>query len=128
MAIVRDDDHNSVIVSQEALQPMDRVQVEVVRRLIQQQRLRVMLGAKSCHTSRKLSLKVARISAHSSVVRALALGRKYHPVAACRPGGACDRSQRLLTQVPAAGLGTRPMYASRIYRTVSSGPSKPTSV
>ncbi len=41
MAVVRDDDHHAVILLQKALQPVDRVQIKMVRGLVQQQRLRM---------------------------------------------------------------------------------------
>ena len=41
VAVVRDDDQRAVVAVEEVLQPVDRVQVEVVRRLVEQQRRRV---------------------------------------------------------------------------------------
>ena len=38
---MRDRDHHPVVGIQKSLQPVDRIQVQVVRRLIQQQRLRM---------------------------------------------------------------------------------------
>ncbi len=41
MAIVRDDDQHAFILIQKTLQPVDRVEIEVVGRLVEQQRLRM---------------------------------------------------------------------------------------
>ena len=41
VAIVRDDDQRAVVADEELAQPVDRVEVEVVRRLVEQQRLRM---------------------------------------------------------------------------------------
>ncbi len=41
MAVVRDHDQGAVVVVQEALQPVDRIQIKVVGRFVQQQRLRI---------------------------------------------------------------------------------------
>ena len=41
VAIVRDDDQRAVVADQELAQPVDRVEVEVVGRLVEQQRLRM---------------------------------------------------------------------------------------
>ena len=41
MAVVRDDDQRAVITRQRVDQPVDRIKVEVVRRFVQQQRLRM---------------------------------------------------------------------------------------
>ena len=72
-----------------------------------------MFGAKSPHRMRKSSMYSTRISAHSSAEKYEAIGKKNQPVAACRPGGACDGSQSVLTHVPAAGSGRWPACASR---------------
>jgi hypothetical protein len=39
--VVRDDDQRAVVAEQELLEPLDRLEVEVVRRLVEQERLRV---------------------------------------------------------------------------------------
>ena len=41
VAVVRDDDQRAVVADEEVLQPVDRIEVEVVGRLVQQQRRRV---------------------------------------------------------------------------------------
>ena len=41
VAVVRDDDQRAVVADQEVAQPVDRVEVEVVGRLVEQQRLRL---------------------------------------------------------------------------------------
>ena len=41
MAIVRDGNQRSVIADEKVLQPQNRVEIKVVRRLVQQQRLRL---------------------------------------------------------------------------------------
>ena len=41
VAVVRDDDQRAVVAHEELAQPVDRIEVEVVRRLVEQQRLRV---------------------------------------------------------------------------------------
>jgi hypothetical protein len=60
VAVVRDDDQRAVIAVEEFFQPLDRIQVQVVRRLVEQQRRRMAeerLRQKNSHLLSALQLR-----------------------------------------------------------------------